>query len=292
MKNFWLLSMRKFTLLLKRIPGTVLALDRIRRFFTKSGNCIWVDDFDGGTKAKLCLNEHMQSHIFWYGYYSRDVVYVLDRLVRPGMVVMDIGANIGEISMALAKRVGANGRVFSFEPMDKLYARLSEHIAVNSFYQVKALNIGLSDKAGSAKIYSANEVFKDGAEHQGLGTIYASKTRSVLDQVITLSTLDQVVAENGLQRLDLMKIDVEGAELSVLKGGLATLERFRPMIVIEIQSETSHDAGYEPADILGLLSRFGYTFQIIGRKGSLKSVTAEGLTKFQNVLCVAPNYKA
>lgn len=245
-----------------------------------------VTDYDGDLTATLCLDEHMQSQIFWYGYYSRDIVLLLDKILKPGMIAVDVGANIGEITMAAAKRVGANGKVFAFEPMSSLYARLREHIEANRLSQVTTVKCGLSDQVGSAQLFSASENFHDGTKHKGLGTLYSSAARATPTETIEIDTLDKFIDGRDLPRIDLIKIDVEGAELPVLKGAKNVLARFHPYLIIEIQHETSEQAGYKASDILELLERLGYRFYTIGRKARLIALTAETLRPFQNVLCV------
>ncbi|MBI5431132.1 MAG: FkbM family methyltransferase [Nitrosomonadales bacterium] len=280
--------MRRVTTRLKHIPGAILLINPLRQLFARYPDCVTVTDYDGGLTATLCLNEHMQSQIFWYGYYSRDIVLLLDKLLKPGMTVVDVGANIGEISMAAAQRTGASGAVFAFEPMSSLYARLQQHLDANRLHQVTAVKCGLSDQAGSAQLYSASQTFHDGTEHKGLGTLYSSDTRATPTEIIDIDTLDSFAGSRNLARIDLIKVDVEGAELPVLKGSKNVIMQFRPYLIIEIQHDTSEQAGYRAADILEFLGQFGYRFHTIGRKAKLTGLTAETLAAFQNVLCVPP----
>lgn len=286
LSNSWLRFLRRITIGLRKVPGAIVFLEPLRRLFLSCTDCITVHDFDGSLSARLCLNKHMQSQIFWYGYYSRDIVLLLDRILKPGMVVMDAGANIGEITMSAAHRVGPDGKVFSFEPMSPLYARLQEHIEENDLTQVTAIKSGLSDCPGKADIYESETKFQDGSENEGLGSLYKSTVRSVAVEEIEIDTVDVFFKKWSLTRLDLIKIDVEGAELQVLKGGLDTISRMHPYIIIEIQDETAHDAGYEAVEILRLLKSFGYRFHDIGRKARLREVSETSLSPFQNVLCI------
>jgi len=97
------------------MPGAILLLEYLRKAFAGADRKITIDDFDGSLTIDLRLNEHLQSQIFWYGYYSRDIVMTMDRILTPGMVVFDVGANIGEISLCAARRVGSEGGVYSFD---------------------------------------------------------------------------------------------------------------------------------------------------------------------------------
>lgn len=285
-KHVLLRKLRSATLQIKKAPGTILFLNQLRKVFSRCDYCLTVNDFDGELKLTLCLNEHMQSQIFWYGYYSRDIVLLLDKLLRPGMVVMDVGANIGEITLASARRVGKLGRVYAFEPMLTLNARLQEHVDSNHLSQVTTFCLGISDHVGRAEIYAANGEFHDGTNHTGLVTLYPSSVRGAAVGEIELQTLDQVASESDIQRVDLIKIDVEGAELPALKGATETIDRFHPYFIIEIQNDTAKQAGYHARDILDFLSQQDYRFFTIGRKAKLTPLTADTLKPFQNVLCV------
>lgn len=286
LKHSYLRAMRRITTKLKHIPGAILIINPLRRFFARYNDCVTVTNFDGNLTAMLCLNEHMQSQIFWNGYYSRDIVLLLDKILQPGMVAVDVGANIGEITMAAAHRVGPIGKVFAFEPMSSLYARLQQHLEVNGMSQVTAVKCGLSEQAGSAQLYSAAEKYYDGTENSGLGTLYASNSRATPTEIIEIDTLDKFIEGCDLTQVDLIKIDVEGAELSVLKGASTVLACFHPYIIIEIQDEMSGEAGYEATDILEFLEQLDYRLYTIGRKGKLTPLSADTLTAFQNALCV------
>jgi len=244
-----------------------------------------INDFDGAFHMRLDLAEHMQRRIFWVGYYNREIVALLDRLIEPGMVFLDIGANIGEITMVAARRTKESGHVIAFEPMNTIADQLEEHVHRNSLPWVSVVRAGLSDQCGQADIYDACAQWDSSEPHRGLGSLYAAQPGATPVQSIALLTLDQYLQEAPIERLDIIKIDIEGAELPCLKGAQATLQRFRPMIIIELQAETSKTAGYEQTDILDLLEGLGYRFQSIGPKGHLEKLERRNLRDYQNVLC-------
>lgn len=286
MADNYIFFLRKIVVNLKRIPGFKFALDPLRKYFAGRSRVVEISDFDGSLNIKLRLDEHMQSQIFWYGYYCRDIILLMDRFVKPGMVVIDVGANLGEVSLAAARRVGISGHVYAFEPMDSQFACLIDNININEIKQITPEKKGLSDQGGVASIYSVSGVFKDGTKHVGLGTLYPSSERSIPSGEIELTTLDEYCSVKGVERIDLVKIDVEGAELAVLQGGVGALQRFKPYLIVEIQPGTTHSAGYRPEDIVNLLKTLGYSFYIIGRKAKLREMKDGDLNSFHNVLCV------
>ena len=262
----------------------VVLLEGVRRYYKHHTKPILVPDFDGSIRLEVRLDEHMGSQIFWFGSYSLEILRVLDRLLVPGMVVVDAGANIGEVSLFAAKRVRPGGRVFSFEPVPELATRLRHHVELNGFAVVEVIERGLADREGKANIYTPGMPFRDGTMHDGMATLYASADRGTLVGSIPLTTLDAFAHERGLNRIDLLKVDVEGAELPVLGGAREVLDVHRPWVIVEVQQETSEAAGYRHRDILTYLGNFGYRFAKIARRGRLETITAETLGSFQNVL--------
>jgi len=286
-----ILGLRKLSVFLKKIPGMVLLLEPFRKMFASRGRVVQVSDFDGLMNMRLRLDEHMQSQIFWYGYYSRDIILLMNRLLKPGDVVADVGANIGEISLAAAKRVGGAGKVYSFEPMTTLFERLVQHIEMNNATQITPVRQGLADGQRTAVIYAQAEQFNDGTSHTGLGTIYPFGDRSQPVEEIQLNTLDNYCEQHAIERLDLIKIDVEGAELDVLRGAQSTLQKYKPFVILELQSETAQSAGNSAEEIISLVESNDYEIYVIGRKTKLSRLDQEALSRFQNVLCV-PRGKA
>ena len=280
-----LLLLRMATLKAKLIPSSVLVLNLIRRYFFRKPLLVRIDNFDGDLTINLRLNEHMQSQIFWYGYYSRDILRVLRSLLRPGMVVIDAGANIGEITLVAAKMVGNSGQIYAFEPLREIADELSQNVRLNNFTQVFIQEKGLSDEPGNKVIFRASSDFHDGSKHEGLATLYPSEKRATKAGEISLVTLDDFCEQADIKQLNLIKMDIEGAELPALRGGMVTLRRFMPYIIVEVQQETASQAGYNAGDILAFLQPMGYRFDVIGRKGRLHSVDAATLRRFQNILC-------
>jgi len=266
-----------------RIPIPQLALQAC---FRRARGKIQVTDFDGGIHVDLSLSDHMQRRIFWTGYYNRRMIVLFDRMLRPGMTVIDVGANIGEISMTAAKRVGRSGHVIAFEPIDAIADQLQANVTRNGLDQVTVARTGLSDTpADSVPVYASCGQGIPDDEHHGLGSLFGGGKGAPELQRIPITTLDIWLAAHPVDRVDLIKIDIEGAELPCLRGAEHTLRRFRPILIVEIQDLTSSVAGYRASDILSFLSELGYTFETIRHGGRLTALNADNLEEFQNVLC-------
>ena len=258
----------------------------LRRIFRGAQGTVRVNDFDGSLSIDLRLSEHMQSRIFWIGYYSQEIVHILNRILREGMVFVDVGANIGELTMVASKRIGSNGRVLAFEPVAKNLLELHKNIRENVLHNAIVVESGLSDYEGEAHIYNSCGQGAENDEHFGLNSIYIGNGEGVAIQSIPLTTLDRFLQDKPQDRIDVIKIDIEGAELACLRGAEYTLRTFRPHLIIEVQKASSAAGGYEQTEILNFLSPFGYSFFRIGSGGKLSAVQANSLSDYQNVLCV------
>lgn len=266
-----------------------MTLRRIaRHLFTRVRGHTTISNFDNSYVLTLDLREHMQSRIFWLGYYNLDIVAVLNNVLKAGMTVIDVGANIGEISMVSAKRVGPVGRVIAFEPLHTIADSLERNIANNNLSCISVIRHGASDHTGDARIYLKPNTIGDEAPNTGLGTLYPQEAESVDNSAewIKLARLDDLPEIRSLDRIDLIKIDIEGAELACLRGARNTIEQHRPILIVEVQRDSCERAGYDQNDILVLLTEFGYNFYRIGRHGKASMISIDDLEDFQNVLCV------
>src|SRR5690606_32648340 len=124
---------------------------------------------------------------------------------------------------AAARRVGPHGRVYAFEPVPHLYRSLEEHVAMNRLRQVVPVAQGLLNAETECTIFEAPAPFRDGMLHTGLATIYGDEIRSRAAGRVPMTTLDSYCRRMRIPRIDVMKIDVEGAERAVLEGGIETI---------------------------------------------------------------------
>ena len=147
---------------------------------------------------------------------------------------MDAGAHLGFHTLALACSVGQSGRVFAFEPAPAAGALLDRTLRRNQLPQVERLALALSDREGTSTLrHAAN------AAMNHLVPANPSSTRPHDTTQVQATTLDRWASQRALQRLDLIKIDVEGSELALLRGGRQTLTRFRATLVCELHFHPS-----------------------------------------------------
>jgi FkbM family methyltransferase len=180
---------------------------------------------------------------------------LLTEILKDGMVFVDIGAAEGFYTLVAARMVGERGRVLAFEPSPRERARLQRNITINELSNVTIFDCALANEEGNARFLVAE------AEHNGLNTLGAFAYDGIAcaeSLVVPVRRLDDVVTSYAVQRMDMVKIDVEGAELRVLKGAMETLRRFRPIILMEVFEGALRNQDASSAQVLDLLGSLNY----------------------------------
>ena len=177
------------------------------------------------------------------------VVTVVRDLLKPGMTCVDCGANMGYVSFAMAQEVGAGGRVFSFEPFPGNASRFKRNLEANTLPQLELQSIGICAESGGYRMSRVSE------HNAGMSRISSGADEGV---PVDLITLDDFVELKQLDRIDLIKIDVEGYEYEVLRGAIALLRRFRPTLVFELDDSLLANFQATPRDVLSQLEELGY----------------------------------
>lgn len=207
-----------------------------------------------GCRVHCDIRENIQQILYFFGYYEAIESFFTMSLLREGDTMIDAGANLGYFSLVGAKSVGSKGKVHAFEPVANNFKLLEAHLKMNSLQaQVAANPVGLWDETATLEF---GQPLKTEHNH-GSFAIEANEdlTNKVTCEVTTLDSYAEKVQLPGLR---LMKMDIEGAELNAIKGGLKTLEKFRPFIIAEMCRGTSARFGHEPEDIWQQLKPLGY----------------------------------
>jgi FkbM family methyltransferase len=227
------------------------------RYYPAKQGKTTIHDFDGDISMCLDRASYISSAIYWAGHHSGPAIKFLGTFLTPQMTLVDVGANIGEISLFAAKKLDS-GRVLAFEPMPSVFAELSRNFAINDFssVQVELFNFGLYHQNGRLPIYAKDDR-PYGTTNEGVTSLYSGGNERRL-MTIPLRRFDEVASERKLDRLDVMKIDVEGAEWMVLRGAEDSLKRFRPTIILEISGNNFEKAGYTSGELVGYLKALEY----------------------------------
>lgn len=205
-------------------------------------------DFNSVIKARhgtMLFNRHdvyVGRSIQRYGEYSELELQFLLRAVRRGDVVIEIGANIGAHTVPLAERVGEAGRVLAFEPQRIVFQSLCANLALNSITNTFCFNCALSDRDGELSVPSA-----DYSRQGNFGGI--SMREPGQGETVPAYRLDTVCT---LPRIRMIKIDVEGMEVEVIRGAEQTIRRHKPILYVE------NDRVDRSAELIGLIGSLGY----------------------------------
>ena len=170
----------------------------------------------------------------WYSGPERDLQRVLKAAVRPGMVAVDAGANWGCHTLLMSRLAGEAGRVLACEPFPPAFGDLEWHLAANHCANVTACQAALSDSDGRAAFVPNESAYLGHLDFGGEGEGLDPEGRERME--VTVRTLDSLAAELDLPRLDLVKIDVQGAESRVLAGAEGVAERFHPTLIVELHT--------------------------------------------------------
>jgi FkbM family methyltransferase len=230
----------------------------------------------GNVKMTVNPSTYMGGQIYWCGFHQLSELIYLKEWLKPNMVVIDIGANQGEFSM-LAGKILTHGEVISFEPVTEYFNLLSANKTLNNLENITCCQFGLSETNESLPIYTSLAETHQNNIHDGLSTLYKSDERDHLQEVIEIKILDEYLTTHSINRLDLIKIDIEGSELYALKGAKNTIATYKPNILIEVSVNNYANAGYTVEDLLLFLNPFGYEpFKI--KRGKPVSIGINELT--------------
>lgn len=194
----------------------------------------------------------------------RDLALVA-RLLRPGMKVLDIGANIGLYSILAGKRVAPGGRVWSFEPSVETTLRLHRNLQLNGVTTVTTVRTALAESSGGVLELARDRGRGDGERFLVAGGAIGrlGEEQPAIEDVesVPVTTLDEYFSAEPLDssKIDFLKIDIEGGELLVFSGARRLLEENRQLVIMfESTPEGSDRYGYRQEDLFAFLRGFGF----------------------------------
>jgi FkbM family methyltransferase len=207
-----------------------------------------------GTRLRIFLGNDISGQVYIAGCWEPNEFAFLDRILQPGMTFLDVGANDGMYTVFAAKRVGAEGTVWSFEPSTRELERLRFNLDLNGLTS-RVFPVALADVTGQAQFMVA------GYEHEGHNTLGAFAYEGVTGatETVELRKLDDLVAESPLPQIDVLKMDVEGAELRVLRGAVSVLKNHRPIILFEVSESSLRNQGTNGSELVEFVRQQGYT---------------------------------
>jgi FkbM family methyltransferase len=213
---------------------------------------VWVE-MDG--QAILLPNPRrnvLSQMVYLNGDWEKPVTLLLKKEIHTGMTVIDVGAHIGYFTLIMAKRVGKQGRVFAFEPNPDVHMYLRQNFERNGLSQVTVCSIALFREEGSAVL--------EGRDSLNAGL---SLRKSPSEGTVPMAAYDRIAGSMGIGKVDLVKMDVEGAEMDILLGMRELLKQDHPSLVIEVHKKLLRRFGHSESELRAYVEEAGYVIQDI-----------------------------
>jgi len=193
-----------------------------------------------------------------FGVYEASETKIMRSMIRPGMTVVDIGANIGYYTLIASRRVGNEGQILAFEPEPKTYEVLKTNIHANNIVNTQCFPLAISSHAGEERLFLSSE---NKMKH----SLLSQDTQTDFIKVTTC-TLDDFMEKRSISKVDFIKMDIEGAEGLALSGLIGTLQKLGPTIMTEYAPERLQRLGQDPVEFIQMLQRIGYCVFEISQK--------------------------
>ena len=174
-------------------------------------------------------------------------------------IIFDIGANIGWYSIVLSSNDDC--QIHAFEPVNLTFEILNKNKILNNRLNVKVNNLGVSNFEGEEKIYYEPE---NGTAASLSNILESNKSKSI---TCKFTTIDSYIMGQNITCLDIIKCDIEGAEIFAIKGGIESIKKFKPIIFLEMLRKWAKKFNYHPDDIINILDEIGYSCFAINNKG-------------------------
>ena len=210
---------------------------------------------------KFTVRASPQSLFYFSGRFEPSVTDLYCSLLKEGMTVADVGASTGYYTLLASKIVWGTGLVLSFEPEPHRFRELVDNILINECNNVKPFKLAISDKEGETEFELLDAL--------GYGCVVeARKSIEKRKRIrVKTTTLDSFLHSLSIEDVDLVKIDVEGAELEVLRGMRKILSRGKVKIICEVHPDRLSSLGYSIEDVENILKEYGYKIYLISPDG-------------------------
>ena len=215
-----------------------------------------------GSRMRIDVRSQTERWAYWTGEYDHQIISRLSACLQPGWTVFDVGANVGFYSIALGNKLKAlGGALHAFEPVRSNFDRLMHCIELNSLQAiVRAHNVALGDQEGTIDLHMQDtDNASTGNAVMLMGKVI-EEDRLSANARARLTPLDTFAPEQRIERCDLIKIDVEGAEVMFLRGGSTFLSKHRPIIYGEFSPYWLKQFGHSFLDVADIVVPWEYRF--------------------------------
>lgn len=268
------------------IPGGYYVYKLLSKIFplTKN-NAIKIIKTPCNFYIKTDISKYLGYKIYWRGAHDWNSILALKKFIQKDDVVIDIGANAGEYTLFAASFLNENGKVIAFEPVQKMFNELNENIQLNPHLKNKIIPIkkGIGNQKNILPIYD-----ETGSTNEGLFSLHKNNFQHAkIIEEIEIDRLDNIIPQLGINKVDFIKIDVEGNELFALQGALEIIDKFHPKLMIEMSKKNFQAAGYNSSDIFQFLLNKNYSIYLILKRGLTKKLHShDELPDFCNILAI------
>jgi len=210
------------------------------------------------------------------GRYEPEVAEWFEQVVKPGMTVLDIGAHVGFYTLLAAELVGKTGKVFAFEPEPENFAVLSKNVTSNKYVNIHLVNKAITDKDGRVELF----INPQGNDRH---SIYQNPRSVVAESRITVAStsIDEFLEMQGWPQVDVIKMDIEGAEPIAVEGMAGLLARSDSLkLLIEFAPELLKAAGMVPDKLLARLNEVGFRLTFLEGDGTRRHLKPAQFSQF------------
>jgi FkbM family methyltransferase len=219
----------------------------------------------------------IQSQIYYIGYYEFYLARYFCGLIYPSITFADVGAHIGQYTLLAAERGAV---VHAFEPNPDNYLRLQRNVAANGFSHVILNQTAVSNHTGTSPMFLPDK------SNSGSGSLRNALPNSAAEITVHTTTLD-----NYFDRIpcpQMIKMDIEGAELLALRGAMNVLRQWRPILILEASSDSARAFGYTVAGLIGFVRDLNYQCFTLDRL-TLKPLPIDFHSNYDNLICLPHN---
>jgi FkbM family methyltransferase len=239
----WLLKISRSKTLVKFAPPNTHYKENDIRFCNRYG-----------IEYKLDLNDYQSWLLYFFS--DEDSSFGALNYLNNGDVCVDVGGNIGQTALMMAIKVGPQGKVFSFEPFERTHASFQNNLALNPHItNVKLERMAVGETSGELTMYVENKRNSGGNRIKPVDKNVNAEVQKV--KVVSLD--EYFLKDTSLTKVDLIKIDVEGFEMKVLKGAHELITKFRPALFVEINDANLRSQGDSLEGMLDFLTAKGYS---------------------------------
>jgi FkbM family methyltransferase len=231
-----------------------------------------------GFTLKLCSNSVLAEPLYVGAGFEEAEIKILRKFTKPGMQVFDIGANVGLYTVILGKAVGSSGHVWSFEPFSPVAAYLRQNVAMNNLTNVTVVQKAVADTKGVLDFH----IFPEGCDvYNSLGAKErpVEKLQFIRKVPVNVTTLDSFAAESGITKIDILKIDIEGAEERALSGAEQLLKNSPDVVIVmEIYGPSAAQCGCSSTCLVRMLNNWGFSMFEIDKNSEIQATDLDTFT--------------